>query len=198
MNKSLLLASIAIAVFLFSGCATKPIMPTGTFADGESANGQAYTVWAFTPQDGMFTSDATHLNNTIVHPLQIAAEDAIANGFKYFVIMRPDAIANTNGIMINSVAEYAEKCANNNILKSLIVLTNPCNIALFDSKYPIAGRLMVHMYKEQPSAFISYDASSVITDLKAKGMYYDKPRYKGQGEWNPEGKFMLLKSGGNN
>ena len=125
----------------------------------------------------------------------MAAEDTLKAGYRFFSITRPDAVANTKGIMVNTAGEYLEKCATNNILKGMLVLSNPCMVAAGDLNYANTGKLAIVMHKTQPQNILSYDAQLVLTELKAKEMYSTKPRYPGQGEWNKDGSNVLLPSG---
>lgn len=192
MKKIKLLAATSITIALFGGCATKPIVPAGTYLEGKNEHGDTFMVIANMMERPAFTSNATYLNNVITYPLQIAAEDTIAKGYRYFSIEKPAQISNTDGIMVNTTSEYVERCANNNILKGLLILTNPCMVAVGSLELPAGGKLSIHMFNQQPQNYMSYDAAKVIADLKEKNLYYDKPRFKGQGEWNKDGKLVFL------
>lgn len=189
-------ALVAFSALVFSGCASKMIPPTGSYYDGKNERGDAYTILGNVPEAAMFTTKAGYLNSVIAYPLQIAAEDTLASGHKFFSIARPAELSNVDGIMINSANEYLEKCANNNVLKGLLVLTNPCMVAYGPLERPFGGKLMIHMYDTKPQNHLAYDAAQVLEELKAKNAYYDKPRFKGIGDWNKNKnlKFMNLES----
>jgi hypothetical protein len=189
-------AFITFSALVFSGCASKGIPPTGSYHEGKNERGDVYTILANAPEASMFTPSASYLNSVIAYPLQIAAEDTLASGHKFFSIIKPAELSNVDGIMVNSANEYLEKCANNNVLKGLLVLTNPCKVAYGPLERPFGGRLMIQMYDTKPQDHLAYDAAQVLEELKAKNAYYDKPRFKGKGEWNKDKnlKFMDLES----
>lgn len=177
---------------MLSGCGPKYHLPTGSYLDAQTEHGESIAVVANFMDRGFFSTSAGYLNDVIMYPLQIAAEDTIAMGYSYFSIAKPEEISNINGLMINSAPEYADKCANNNILKSFVVLTDPCTVVTGELKSPYGANLTIYMYKSTPQNHLAYDARQVLMDLKAKDMYYNKPRFKGSGEWNKEGKLKFL------
>ncbi|MGE4399191.1 MAG: hypothetical protein AB7D29_06680 [Campylobacterales bacterium] len=191
VNKFLLVSIFTLSIIL-SGCSPKSHLPTGSYVDAQTEHGESIIVITNFMERGFFSTSAGYLNDVIMYPLQVAAEDTIARGYSYFSIAKPEAISNINGLMINSAPEYADKCANNSILKSLVVLTNPCTVAIGDLKFPYGANLTIYMYKTPPQNHLAYDAKQVLLDLKAKDMYYDKPRFKGFGEWNKDGKLKFL------
>jgi|GEM_PF-4502656 len=181
MKKHFILTMGAVLISMaFSGCAQKPIiLPTGTYKHIKENN--IYDVNGNMLERPMLTSNATYLNNVIAYPLQIAAEDTLYAGHKYFAIVAPEEISNLNGIMVNTAPEYLEKCATNNIAKGLVVLSNPCKVAVGNINAPSSGKLKISMYDTQQESIMVYDAAQVIADLKAKGFYSESPRFEGSG-----------------
>lgn len=194
-KKYLIMAFVGLSALVFSGCSAKGVPPTGSYYDGKNERGDAYTIMGNKVEIPFFSTTAGYLNSVITYPLQVAAEDTLASGHKYFSIIKPAQISNADGIMINTAGEYMEKCANNNVLKGLLVLTNPCQIAYGSLERPFGGVLMIQMYDAKPQDILVYDATQVIAELKAKEAYYDKPRFKGEGDWNKDGKYKFLNLG---
>ena len=163
MKRFLIIA--IMGVFLLSGCGPKYYT---TKVVVNPTNDTASVTAAGEGREFGFINHASLLNNAITYPLQLAAEKTIESGKQYFSITAPIEISNTAGIKINTAKDYIEKCANNNFVKSLAYLTNPCRIAGGNLNYPAGGKLDIQMYddKNRPTNITSYDAKAILTYLK--------------------------------
>jgi hypothetical protein len=107
-------------------------------------------------------------SNTTYALIQAAALGTLKKAKKYFSIVAPEKLSNTNGVLINTVKEYGDKCAIN--IAQVLLGTNPCGI--FPRRSNGRGGFIVFtMTNKQSNDYIVWDAQKVLDDLKAMNEY---------------------------
>ena len=177
--KKVVLGLITVgAVFMFSGCSGK------SFAFNVAGTNQKFckkikvkndVCQNFQENDYLVQGVSSFSGYGFVHKkynnqtyalLQAAADLTISLNKRYFAIVAPDAVSNTQGIMINTPKEFIDKCSTN-IAKVLIFQKDPCYL------HPkgIGTRMVIRVYDKQPKDVLTYDAYEIIKYLKTNKMY---------------------------
>ena len=171
MKKVLGLLVATICVLILSGCSGK----SGALVVNEKSCQVAKYKNAYCEQKDKDTyivdalgeaSSFTHtnLNNSVRASLQVSAELTLQKDMKYFAIIEPKSVSNTNGSMVTSTKEYLDKCE---FAMFENVVSSKCDI----HRMPRRTMLMIKVYKEQPSDVLTFNAQNVISDLKQLGYY---------------------------
>lgn len=163
MLKKILIFGVVTALFLFSGCASKPAVSIYNNYNPPRAfirihNGAGAPSWSH--------NESKAFRNV----LEAAATTTLKQGYKYFAILKPDVISNIKGSLSNTGKELIEKC-------------DP-NAALFIS-IPGAGGLhkcgtnntraylSIAMYNEEQNDFTVIDAQKLVDYLKENNLFDD-------------------------
>lgn len=99
---------------------------------------------------------------TISAAMQIAAEQTLSTGNKYFAIIYPDQVSNTKGSKMNTMKEFVTECYPSKISLAL----GKCGVA-----YGGGGAMVIRMSKEPSEKYAMYDANEVVDELKKQELY---------------------------
>ena len=108
-----------------------------------------------------------HGNNYIRAALQKSAEDTISLNKQYFAIVKPNIISNTNGIKINTVKDFNNKCLSSNPLGG----GDPCDIVDNGLLSNDGSKMIIKVFDSKPSDISVYSAKDVISDIKKNDDY---------------------------
>lgn len=170
MKRLYILIPAALTMLSMTGCGPK-YLTTSTIVNQK--DNTVLVTGAGEGKEFGFINHASLLNNAIIYPLQLAAEKTLSSNKQYFSIVKPTEISNIDGVSVNTAKEYIDKCANNSFAKSLLVLSNPCRVAIGNLNYPSGGILHIKMYddKDRPSDVFVYSANEVISYIKEQNLY---------------------------
>jgi len=102
-----------------------------------------------------------NLNNSTIAALQIAAKTTLDKEKRFFSIIEPNILSNTNGSMINNAQEYFKKCEIG--LDGAFINRDPCSLHIRNAR---TGIMMIKVFDKQPSDTLTYDAQEVMDYLK--------------------------------
>lgn len=158
MRKTITLSlALCGALVVFAGCSQKQEVAF-------SKDKTIIAVHAFTPAG--FSSSGSVEQKTLSAVMQIAAEQTLATGNRYFAIVKPDQVSNTKGSMMNTMKEFIDKCYPAYVSMNL----NKCGVA-----YVANGNMVIATSKTPSDKVMMYDANEVIGELK-KQDFYDQSR----------------------
>ncbi|MDD3466193.1 MAG: hypothetical protein PHE67_03510 [Campylobacterales bacterium] len=138
------------AIFTFSGCSSKSEITYSSKDKGLAG------IKVFNPP-AKFATNSSAERASLSAVMQIAAEQTLSTGNRYFAIVKPDKVSNTNGSMMNTMKEFIDKCYPSTVSLNL----NKCGVA-----YVGNGSLLVRMSKNTSDKYLMYDANEVLSELK--------------------------------
>jgi hypothetical protein len=172
------MALLLMGGIILSGCAAKYVKEKCVFLP--NIDKPVYT-FEFASGDNSLTWDGKSEKLNAV-TLQIAAEQTLDRGFKYFAFVYPKQISNVDGSLINTPEEFFKKCNSHfGYLKRVATLgfyspTGKCGINTDDGG--LIGRFAIIMYKKKPKDILVYDAKYVLDYLKKHGLYDNDKKLK--------------------
>jgi len=178
MKKITTMVLSTIVGLIFSGCAAKFVKQATDYS--ADYNRPVYKYYIATGDNSMtYDARSEKLNATT---LQIAAEQTLNKGYKYFAFVFPKQISNVDGSLINTPEEFFKKCNSSfGYLKRVATLGayNPyrkCGINTDGGG--ITGKFGIIMFKKRPKDILVYDAKYVLDYLKKHNLYDDDIKLK--------------------
>jgi len=164
MLKKISILSVASAILLLSGCASKP---SALMINEQSKTPQAIIKIA----NGAGTPSWSHNESKAFrNVLEAAAITTLQKGYKYFAIIKPDEISNTKGSLRNTAKELIAKCDPN----SALFLSIPGAEGLHKcGTYGTHAYMKIAMYNKEQVNFTVINAQDVIDYLKKEDLYDD-------------------------
>ena len=160
MRKTITLSlALCGALVVFAGCSQKQ----------EVAFSKDKTVAAistYTPSQ--FKAYGPAERTTLSATMQVAAEQTLATGNRYFAIVKPDQVSNTKGSMMNTMKEFIDKCYPS--VFGTVFTLGKCGMSNMST-----GNMVIVMAKTPSDKVMMYDANEVIGELK-KQDFYDQSR----------------------
>lgn len=176
MKKTAAISLMTIAGLMFSGCAAKFVEQATDYS--ATYNRPIYKYYIASGDNSMtYDAESKKLNATV---LQVAAEQTLKKGYKYFAFVFPKQISNVDGSLINTPEEFFKKCDSNfGYFKKVATLGfyNPygkCGINTDGGG--ITGKFGIIMFKKKPENILVYDAKYVIEYLKKHNLYDNDSR----------------------
>lgn len=183
MKKSLIAASLAASMaLLFSGCSSKVVVvkPLQQQAAGQNVK----QIIADTADTSSFTRTARN-RGAVMMAMQAAAEQTLSAGDKYFAIVSPSVISNTEGNTMNTPEEWDAKCATYSAGSAMGSLFDDNNLGgrgcgmiwmtsgLLGNALTVDHRatLAIVTFKEKPKETLVYDAQAVVDYIKKVGVF---------------------------
>lgn len=158
-----LLGLAAAGTLLFSGCSSKEVY----IAKGKE---QKENIRGFSIAPTSTFASSRSINTTNTRYLQIAAEETLRSGYRYFELAYPKMLKD---LKIESVDSFMEKCTTNSTTGSVLLQAAAGSIfsndtcGLFKTDKGSSGA--IRMYKEKPAESIPVlDANEVLEYLKIK------------------------------
>ena len=145
------------AILAFSGCSSKSEI-TYSSKDKGLAGVKVFN------SPAKFATSASAERASLSNVMQIAAEQTLATGNRYFAIVKPDKVSNTNGSTMNTMKEFIDKCYPAAL--STAFSLNKCDVA-----YVGNGSALIRMSKTQSEQYTMYDANEVLSELKKQDFY---------------------------
>ena len=105
-------------------------------------------------------------NNVLAATIQAAAETTLIKGKKYFAILSPSQMSNSNGVLINTPQEYFKKCEVS-LTDILTFQSKGCNLIPRRNN----GIMTIKIFDEKPNDILVYDAKEVVKYLKDNDKY---------------------------
>lgn len=189
MKISYKLAILAVgALVLFSGCSVKHPKYVGpakavSYDSDKVEKGELVTVVAHFSQHSTWTAGADGAES-VYFAFQVAAEDTLKKGKRYFSIYRPIAISDFEGKGLKSEEDFIQRC----IKDSTPTIGAPFQTTRYSASY--CGTTVVQdsyleivQYKEKPKHVTSYDAEKIIALIKKAKKYVnlsDQINYKSE------------------
>lgn len=149
-----------IGVFLFTGCGTK-FNAIGKIQGKNETRIAAYSSFHAFTKAGIY-------NNSMHAVMQQAAEHTLASDKKFFAIVSPAPLSNTNGVLINNMDEMVNKC-NVGIL-TLPFTGSPCRIHNPGNQGAWAW-IRIAMFDKEQNDFLVYNANNIISYLKKENQF---------------------------
>ena len=172
------LALVTVMGLMFSGCAAKFVKTATDFSS--TYNKPIYKYYFATGSNSISYDTVSEKLNAVT--LQIAAEQTLKKGNKYFAFVFPEQISNVDGSLINTPEEFFKKCNSHfGYLKRVATLgfyrpTGICGINNDDGG--ILGKFGIIMFKKKPKDILVYDAKYVLDYLKKHDLYDDDKKLK--------------------
>jgi len=157
-----------VGMSLFSGCAVKEV--NHKYFPKEKIDTYILRPGSNSPSWNVTIKKANLLS------LEVAAEDTLKKGYKYFAFTYPKTISNINGSTMNTAKEFLKKCNGESELASqakfLLTLGFyvPNNCKIF-RRNGMKAVFAIKMYKEKPKDILVYNAKAVLDYLKKTGKY---------------------------
>ncbi|KFN40870.1 MAG: hypothetical protein JU82_00375 [Sulfuricurvum sp. MLSB] len=160
---SIISAIGVIGILLLSGCSVKEAYIAKGLGTKENIRGLSVT------PTSTFASSRS-INTTNTRYLQIAAEETLRSGYRYFELSIPKVVKDMS---ITTPEQYLEKCTQNNAAGNVLLQAaagrlfsnDACGMFVTDKGSSGA----IRMYKEKPADTVAVlDASEVIEYLKSK------------------------------
>lgn len=173
MKKSI--AFIILAVLGFSGCAPhKRYVGPATeksYDSNKVKKGELISVSAKYQQgDGMLPGD--NGIESVYFAFQLAAEDTLRNGKKFFAIYRPIAISDFEGKGFGSPEAFRDKCIRElGPGASAIAKQAQYNNSYCGTTQVLTTHLEIVEYGEKPDGMTVYDANKTIAMIKQDGYF---------------------------
>lgn len=165
MLKQILIIAIASAMLLLSGCGAKPkatmlkINTENPSAEIKIDNGTGVPSWA--------ANESKAFKNV----LEASAKFTLQKGYKYFAIISPNEIANTNGSLRNTAKELLEHCTPN----SSLVMNIPGVKGLHKcGTYNTKAILRISMFNKEQEEFTVINAQKVLDFYKENDLLSDE------------------------
>jgi len=165
-KKILTLGIVAMAAFMMTGCSHN-VQVIQQPSKADKAEQSTYAIKVLNKK-GYFTPSATvatKIERNSTSTLQAAANTTIKNGYKYFAIDFPDAIANTKGSLINTAEEFIKECSYNT--GNVFFQSNfnkKCNAT--DS----GAQIRIISYAQKPLDIVVYNAHDVLAYLEENNL----------------------------
>jgi len=149
MKRMLILIAGIVMVVMFGGCAGK-----GTISNvSKNYYNNGKNIY-------LIDSNSDFAKNDWAFQLQEVSEFGLKHGWRYFAIVKPKRISNTEGAMFNTFEDINKFCNDN---------PSQCGENMVGDPYWI-----VKYFKKQPIKYVTFDAKAVIRDLKQRGLYLAK------------------------